>query len=296
MSEPMTDVADQLRCLTVLVVPVVEAEGHRVQARVGQHHQRQEEVVPDRDELEQEHGDQGRRHDPQRHRAEDAALAGAVDPPGLDQVVGNRGGGVDPGQVDAERADDARQEHRPVRVGQADLAHQQVERQGQRGAGHEHAAQDDREDELAAAELVLGQRVPGRARQQRRAQRPHPGVQQGVDQPVPVDPAVVAEQPGQVGDEVQLAEPEPLRRVQRARPLRRGHDQPPRREQEVNRADEHERGGEDPGPGDPRRTRGRARVCASGHHTPAQRRCTSLRKPNDKMNVPIASTTAIAAA
>ena len=45
----------------------------------------------------------------------------------------------------------------------------------------------------------------------------------------------------------------------------------------------------------------RARPLSAGlrhdrHHASAPRRWTSFRKPNDKMNVPIASTTAIAAA
>src|SRR5450830_1639672 len=60
-----------------------EADCQREQLRVRQHDERQEVVVPRRDEREQEHGDDARTEEPQRHLEEDPVLAGTVDPGGL---------------------------------------------------------------------------------------------------------------------------------------------------------------------------------------------------------------------
>ena len=62
-------------------------------------------------------------------------------------------------EVDAERADDARQEDRPEGVGQLHLAEQEEQREREGGRRHQHAAQHDVEQRLATAEPVLGQRV-----------------------------------------------------------------------------------------------------------------------------------------
>ena len=95
-----------------LGVPGEQAQRNREQLPVGEHDQRQEEVVPDDDELEQEDRDQGGLQQVD-HQAEKMRYSPApIEAPGLDERVGDRGGGVDAGQVHAERADQARQQHR----------------------------------------------------------------------------------------------------------------------------------------------------------------------------------------
>ena len=53
-----------------------------------QHDQRQEVVVPGRDEREQEHRDEAGPEQPESHLPEDPELAGAVDPRRLDEASG----------------------------------------------------------------------------------------------------------------------------------------------------------------------------------------------------------------
>ena len=70
-------------------------------------------------------------------------------------LLGDGGGGEDPGEVDAERADDARQEHREVGVDDPGRREQQEQRERERGGGHQDAAEDDGEQELPAPERNL---------------------------------------------------------------------------------------------------------------------------------------------
>jgi hypothetical protein len=139
------------------------AERHGIELGVDEHDERQEEVVPDRHELEQVDRHERRGHEPHAHGEEDPHVPGAVEPPGLDELVGHGPAGVDARQVDAERAHEAREEHRPVGVRELHLAEQEEERQRERRRGHEHAGEDDPEQHLAPAELVLGQRVAAMA-------------------------------------------------------------------------------------------------------------------------------------
>ena len=57
--------------------------------------------------------------------------------------VGHRGRRVDAAEVDAERADDAGQQHRPVRAGEPRLRQQQVLRDGEDDLRHQHAGEQD---------------------------------------------------------------------------------------------------------------------------------------------------------
>ncbi|VXB84335.1 hypothetical protein BACI9J_240001 [Bacillus altitudinis] len=79
----------ELRQAVDLRAPVVQTQCYRVQLLVCQHDERQEEVVPDGDELEQEDRHERGRHEPHGHGEERADLAGTVDAGGLDDLVGH---------------------------------------------------------------------------------------------------------------------------------------------------------------------------------------------------------------
>src|SRR5690606_12827801 len=96
------------------------------------------------------------------------------------------------------------QQHRPVGVGQPDLAEQQEQRERGGGAGDHHPAQDHAEQQPAAAEVVDRHGVSGGGRQQGGAQPADHRVQQAVQRPAQEDPVVGGEHLVQVGAQVPL--------------------------------------------------------------------------------------------
>src|SRR6478736_3753516 len=234
------DVGTQLGDLVELRVPRVEAERHGEQLFAAQHDQRQEEVVPDRDELEEEDRDERGHHEAHRDREERAHLARTVDAARFDELVGDGCRGIDPAEVDAEGAHDAREQHRPERVRQVHLAEQEEERECERRGGHEHAAEHDVEVRLSSAEPVLREGVAAHAREDRGEEGPEPRVRDAVADPADVDPAAVVQQIADVREEVAVREPQRVRREQVAAILRGGDEQPPDRHEEVEREDAHD--------------------------------------------------------
>ena len=116
------------------------------QLLVGEHGERQEEVVPRADDRQQQHRHDRGPQQRQRDLEEGADLAGAVDAGGLEHLVGHGVLRVDPHQVDAERAEQRRQDDGPRRVDDAVLAEQHEGRDDEGGQRHHDRAEDDRED------------------------------------------------------------------------------------------------------------------------------------------------------
>ena len=99
--------------------------------------------------------------------------------------------GVGPHQVDADRADHARQHHAPDRVDQVRLGVGEVERNGQRGDRDQQPGDDHVEDHPRAAEPEPGQAVAGERGQRRRPDAAEDGVQRRVAEPLDVGPVAV---------------------------------------------------------------------------------------------------------
>ena len=158
---------------------------------VAEHDVRQQEVVPHRHELEQEHGHQTGHHHRQRDPGEDPPLARAVHPPGLDHVTGHGRGGVDPGEIDAVRGEDEGQQHGRVGVRQVRLRQQQVLGDREDHRRHQHTRHQNAEDGLAAPEAVHRERVAADRRDGRRQEGAETGVQGRVAHPLPVDAVAV---------------------------------------------------------------------------------------------------------
>ena len=219
-----------------LVLPLVQTDRQRVPVRVLEHDQRQEVVVPRRHDREQARGHDARRQQGQADLEERAELARTVHAGGLQQLGRDGLLAEDPHQVQAERADQARDDHRPGRVRQAQLGEQEELRDRQRGARHADRADDDREHGLAAREAELGQRVAAHDRQQGRAARAHDHVQDRVQEPAAEDPVLVGEHRHDVVPQVELAaEPQAERAGEVRLGLGRVDQQVHEREQAVDR-------------------------------------------------------------
>ena len=147
-----------------------QPERRRVLVRVDHDDQRPEEVLPGALEGEDRVGRQRRRAQRQHDAPEDPELAGAVDPGGVEQVVGDRQH-VLPEQEDAEGADRAGHDQAPVGVEPAvaavahpvvaaeerDVLDDDVVRDQRDLAGHHHRRQEQHEDRVAAGKLPLGE-------------------------------------------------------------------------------------------------------------------------------------------
>ena len=119
-----------------------------------------------------------------------------------------------------------------------DLAEEEVQREGERGAGDQHPGEDDVEDRLPAAEGELGQGVAGRGGQQGGADRADPGVEQAVGEPAGVDAVVVGEDVDEVVERLRMVgEPEAEGAEEVGAVLGGGDDQPVDGHQEVERGD-----------------------------------------------------------
>ena len=87
-------------------------------------------------------------------RAERLPLAAAVDARRVEQVGRERGRVVDVGEVDAEREERERQDHRQRAPDQVQRVQLEEDREHERGRRHDHHDERQREDELAAGELA----------------------------------------------------------------------------------------------------------------------------------------------
>ncbi len=170
---------------------VPEPDGDRVLVRVREHDVGQEEVVPVGDEAEEE----DERHDRLRERQRDAherlQLAAAVDARGVEKPRRECGRVVEVREVDAEREERERQDDRERAPDQMHGVQLEEDRQHERGPGHDHHDQRQREDELPAREPADREPVPRRNRHHKRDRRRGERVVQRVDDPAAVD--VVAE-------------------------------------------------------------------------------------------------------
>ena len=199
-----------------------------IELGAGQHGQRQEVVVPGADHRQQQHGDDAGPHQRQRDPQERAQFAGAVDARGVQQFVRHRARRVDPHQVDGERTEQGRQDHRPDRVGEPDVAHHDEGRDDQRGERDHDRAQDEREDDAAPTEAELREPVAGQHRHDRAADAAGERVQHGVAEPAQVLAVVVGEQVAQVVEQVEAGEPQGAGAGEQARGvLGAGHHEPP---------------------------------------------------------------------
>ncbi len=223
--------------------PGGEPDRDGVQVRVVEHDQRQEVVVPGGDEREEDDGHQAGGEQPQRDRAEDPQLSGAVHAGGLDEAVGDGVLGVDPHEVEAERADEGRQDDRPRGVHQARLGEEQIGGDRQRGGRDHDGAEDQVEGGTVTAEAVLGEAVAGRRREQCGAERARPGVEDGVEQPASEHAVVLGEGGPDVRQELRrVREPQAEGVEQVLGALGRGDQQPEEGQQEVRQDGQHRDG------------------------------------------------------
>src|SRR4051794_17288113 len=180
---------------------VLEPDGDRQLLRVREDDVREEEVVPVRDEREEEDERQHRLGERHRDLQEGLELACAVDARSLEQRRRQRRDVVDVGEVDAEREERERQDDRPRRVDQVHVTaeehdviggvHLEIDREHERGGRNDHRDQREREDQPAAGEPAEGEAVPGGDAGDERYRRRGQRVDERVDDPAAVD--VVAE-------------------------------------------------------------------------------------------------------
>ena len=129
---------------------------------VGDHHERQQEVVPRPGEHQHDQGEDGRPGDRDEDPPEDLPRRRAVDPRRLDQLDG--GGpeeGPHPERPEAHLEPRLRQDQRPVRVRQPQATERVVERDDDRlerddDPGDQHVEQHVREREADDTERVAG--------------------------------------------------------------------------------------------------------------------------------------------
>ena len=134
---------------------------------------------------------------------------------------------VDVGEVDAEREERERQDHRRRTPDQMQAVQLEEDREHECGRRHDHRDERQREDELAAGELPEREAVPRGHADDERDRGCAERVIERVGDPVPVD--VVAERvevlPGE-RDLMEAAERERAARDERVVALRRREDQP----------------------------------------------------------------------
>src|SRR3954451_14543485 len=176
---------------------VLEPDGDRQLLRVRQDDVRQEEVVPVRDEREEEDERQHRLGERHRNPQEGLELAGALDARSLEQRRRQRRDVVDVGEVDAEREEREGQDHRPWRPDHLDAeqvmdgVHLEVDREHERRTRDDHRDERQRKDQPASREVAEREAVAGRDADDQRERRRGHRVPQRVQNPVAVD--VVAE-------------------------------------------------------------------------------------------------------
>ena len=136
----------------------VEPERQGVVRLVGEHHQRPGEVVPAPHESEDHEHRDDRLGQRQYDAEEDAQLAGAIEPGGLDQFVGDAHHEL-PHHEDAERLGGAGQDHAPGRVEQAEPGDDQEFRHQDHLDRHHQRAEDHEEQHVAAPKSELGEGV-----------------------------------------------------------------------------------------------------------------------------------------
>ena len=188
------------------------------------------------DDRQQQDGDDCGAQQRERDPEERPDLPRSVHPGRVEQLVGHGRGRIDLHQVDPERVEQRRQDHRPDRVGQVEVGEQDERRDDQRGQRHHHRAQQYREHQPTSPESELCEAVAGEHGQDGGARTAGDGVEQRVADPAEVDALVVGEQLLQVRQQCEcLVEPEGAAAAveQASRVLGAGDEQPPDRDEEV---------------------------------------------------------------
>src|SRR6185369_2743162 len=114
---------------------VGETDLDRVLRRVRKHGVRKEEVVPVRDEAEEEHQRDHRLGERQRDATKRLPLAAAVRASGVEQLRGDRRRVVDVREIDAERVERERQDHGEHAADQMQRVELEEDRQDERRGG-----------------------------------------------------------------------------------------------------------------------------------------------------------------
>ena len=138
---------------------------------VGQDHRKQE-FIPGLGELPDDHHREAGRGEREHDMAVQAHQAGAVDPPGFEDLGGDAGVIIAEDQGGDGNAVDDMHQHQPGQIAvQLDGLHELHQRDQDALVGDEHAEQDQREDQVRAAEFPFGQQVAVQRTQQSRKKR-----------------------------------------------------------------------------------------------------------------------------
>ena len=133
------------------------------------------------DEAEQEERRERGAHQRRQQRVDDIEIARAIEPRGLDELIGDRQHRL-PHEKGAERAGRERQNQAPHRVDQVKRAER--EENGHEGdlRGYQQAREHQAEGDPATRELELGQRKPRGERERYLQERDGKGHHRGVDE------------------------------------------------------------------------------------------------------------------
>ena len=128
-----------------------------LQVRAGREHDRDQQVVPDPEELEDPEGRDCRHQQRQQHDEEDLHVPGAVDPGCLDDRGRNLLHEVVQQEDRQRQAEDrVRDPHRPERVLQAEVDEDRLQRDQRHLDRHDLQGEDRDEQEVAALEIDPG--------------------------------------------------------------------------------------------------------------------------------------------